>query len=118
LPPVQQGREFHSLDTTGDSETEKQPVEMSLHGSPRHLELHCNFGVVTTLQQQFDDLLFARAQPNSLLLHPISPFFGMASPYIGAGRNLSKFHSTHIAILRRGSQVIPEPHFPQGVAGV
>jgi hypothetical protein len=33
---------------------------MSLHGSARHLELAGNFGIVTALQKQFDDLLFAR----------------------------------------------------------
>jgi len=71
LPPVQQGREFHSLDTAGDSETKKQPIEVSLHGSPRHLELTGNLGIVTPLQKQFDNLLFARTEPNSLLLHPI-----------------------------------------------
>jgi len=74
LPPVQQGREFHSLDTAGDSESEKQPVEMGFHSAPRHLELSGNLGVITTLQKQFDDLLFARTQPNSLLHHPIPLF--------------------------------------------
>jgi hypothetical protein len=74
LPPVQQGREFHSLDTAGDSESEKQPVEMGFHSSPRHLELSGNLGVITTLQKQFYDLLFARTQPNSLLHHPIPLF--------------------------------------------
>jgi hypothetical protein len=38
-------------------------------GSPRHFELTGDFGVVTALQEQFDDLLFARAQPYVLLLH-------------------------------------------------
>jgi hypothetical protein len=32
---------------------------MSLYGSARHLKLTGDFGVVTALQQQFDDLLFA-----------------------------------------------------------
>jgi len=36
---------------------------MSFHGAPGHFELAGNFGVVTALQQQFDDLLFARAEP-------------------------------------------------------
>lgn len=74
MPPIQQGREFHSLDTTGDAKTKKKPVEMGFHGSPRHIELSGDFGVVTALQKQFDNLLFARAEPNSLLLHPILPF--------------------------------------------
>jgi len=48
---------------------------MSFHGSPRHVELAGDFGVVASLQQQFNDLLFARTEPNSLLFHPILPFF-------------------------------------------
>jgi len=73
LPPVQQGREFDSLNASGDSETEEQPVEMSFYGSPRHFELTGNFGVVATLQKQFNNLLFAGTEPNSLLLHSILP---------------------------------------------
>jgi len=69
LPPVQQGREFHSLDSTGDTETEKEAVEVGFYGSPGHFQLPGNFGVVTTLQEEVDDLLFARTQPNGLLLH-------------------------------------------------
>jgi hypothetical protein len=42
---------------------------MSLHGAPRHMELTGDLGIVATLQQQFDNLLFARPQPNSLILH-------------------------------------------------
>jgi hypothetical protein len=34
---------------------------MSLHGSARHLELTGNLGIVTALQKQFGDLLFARS---------------------------------------------------------
>jgi hypothetical protein len=34
---------------------------MSLHGSARHLKLAGDLGVVTALQKQFDDLLFARS---------------------------------------------------------
>jgi hypothetical protein len=34
---------------------------MSLYGSPRHLELARNLGVVAALQEQFDNLLFPRA---------------------------------------------------------
>jgi len=81
LPPVQQGRELDSLDTAGNSETEKQPVEMSLHGAPRHVELGGDLGVVASLQQQVYDLLFARTEPNSLVLHPILPFFLSCLPH-------------------------------------
>jgi hypothetical protein len=59
LPPVQQGREFDSLDTAGNSEPQKQPVEMGLYRPPRHFQLAGDLGVVTALQQQLDDLLFA-----------------------------------------------------------
>jgi len=69
LPPVQQGCELHSLDSAGNSETQEQAVEMGLHGTPGHIELACDFGVVTSLQEQFDNLLFSRTQPNGVLLH-------------------------------------------------
>jgi len=58
LPPIQQGREFHSLDTIINSKTKKQSVEVSLYGAPRHLELAGNLGVVAALQKQLNDLLF------------------------------------------------------------
>jgi hypothetical protein len=51
LPPIQQGREFHSLDTIIDSETKKQTVEMSLYSAARHFELAGNLGVVAPLQK-------------------------------------------------------------------
>jgi hypothetical protein len=51
---------------------------MSFNGPARHLELLGNLGVVTPLQQQFDDLLFPWAQPHSLILHQIPLCF--ASP--------------------------------------
>jgi hypothetical protein len=44
---------------------------MSFHGSPCHLQLVGNLGVVTALEKQFDNLLFARTEPNSLFFHPI-----------------------------------------------
>lgn len=47
---------------------------MSLHGTPRHVQLGGDFGVVATLQKQFDNLLFARPQPNSLILHQVPLF--------------------------------------------
>jgi hypothetical protein len=72
LPPIEQGREFDSLDSAGNSEAEKQPVEMSFHGSACHFELAGNFGVVTALQEQFDDLLFAGPQANGRIPHVAS----------------------------------------------
>ena len=53
---------------------------MSFHSTPCHIELGGNFGVIASLQEQVYDLLFARTEPNSLLFHPILPFFGFASP--------------------------------------
>jgi hypothetical protein len=52
---------------------------MSLYGSARHLELAGNLGVVTALQKQFDNLLFARSKPNGLLRHHLPPGFGFAN---------------------------------------
>jgi hypothetical protein len=75
LPPVQQGREFDSLDTAGNSEPQEQPVKVGLYCSTSHFELAGNLGVIASLQQQFDDLLFARTEPNDLLLHPSLPLF-------------------------------------------
>jgi hypothetical protein len=51
---------------------------MSLHGPTRHLELARNLGVVTALQEQFDNLLFARSKPNGLLRHHCPHGFGLA----------------------------------------
>jgi len=42
---------------------------MGFHGSARHFELTSNLGVVTSLQKQLNNLLFARTQPNRLLPH-------------------------------------------------
>jgi hypothetical protein len=62
---------------------------MSLHGTPRHIELAGDFGIVATLQQQFDNLLFARPQPNSLILHQIPLLMVLVFPVAhGAARNL------------------------------
>ena len=55
---------------------------MSLHGSPCHVELAGDFGIVTALQEQVDNLLFARPQPNSLVLHyfPLCLILGLPWP--------------------------------------
>jgi hypothetical protein len=88
---------------------------MRLHSSPRHVELCGNLGIVTTLQKQFDNLLFAWTEPNSLILHPIPPPSCIASAQkLVRGLNLSKSHSTHVAILRRGLSVTVEQHFSTG----
>jgi len=46
---------------------------MSFYGSPCHFELTGNLRVVTSLQKQFNNLLFAGTEPNRLLLHSILP---------------------------------------------
>jgi hypothetical protein len=48
---------------------------MSFNGPPGHFQLTCNLGIIATLQKQFDNLLFAWAQPNSLFLHRSPLFF-------------------------------------------
>jgi hypothetical protein len=89
LPPIQQGRELDSLDASINSKTQKQPVKMSLNGSPCHFELARNFRIVTSLQKQGYDLLFARTQPNGVLFHRSS------SPYIA------------FALIRRTAEMFP-----------
>jgi hypothetical protein len=42
---------------------------MCLNGPSCHFQLAGDFGVVTTLQKQFYNLLFTRTEPNGLLLH-------------------------------------------------
>jgi len=92
---------------------------MSLHGATRHFQLGGNFGVVTPLQKQIDNLLFARPQPYGLLLHPdlqVSAFSIHFTIQPGAGLDSTKTHSIHNAILRRECSVTPEQPFPQPLA--
>jgi hypothetical protein len=91
---------------------------MSFDSSPRHLKLVGDLGVVTTLQKQFDDLLFARTQPNSLLLHPNPPFLTSPPLEISAWRNLSNFIAPALPFSVRDRLMTPELHFPQAVAGI
>jgi hypothetical protein len=69
LPPVQECCEFDSLDTAGNAKSQKQPVEMRLHRSPSHFELARDFIIVTALQKQLDDLLFALPQTDGPFAH-------------------------------------------------
>jgi hypothetical protein len=75
---------------------------MSLHGPARHLELAGNFSIVTALQEQLDNLLFARTQPNGLLRHRFPQGSGFASA-LGPWHSweVSKLCSIHNASLRR-----------------
>jgi coenzyme F420-reducing hydrogenase delta subunit len=59
LPPVQECCEFHSLDTAGNAKSQEQPVKVRFHRAPCHFELARDFIIVTALQEQLDDLLFA-----------------------------------------------------------
>jgi len=50
---------------------------MGFYRSSRHIELGGNLGIVTTLQKQVNDLLFAWTEPNSLFLHLVPLFLGI-----------------------------------------
>jgi hypothetical protein len=52
---------------------------MRFYGSARHIQLAGDFGVVAALQEQFHNLLLARAEPNGLFPHH-SPCFLASSP--------------------------------------
>jgi hypothetical protein len=88
---------------------------MRFHGSPRHMELAGDLGVVTTLQKQLDNLLFARTEPNSLLLHPTLQSFDMYAP-VRLAQGVSISHSIRVAILRQEFEVFTEQYFPQAFA--
>jgi hypothetical protein len=69
--------------------------------SARHIQLPRNFGIVTALQKQLYDLLFARAEPNGLFPHQV-PLFWLRLRLKNTGAaNCSKFHSIHNATLRQ-----------------
>jgi hypothetical protein len=90
LPPVKQGCELDSLDAVGDSEAKEQPVEVSFYRAARHFQLFGNFGVVAALQQQLDDLLFARSKPDRIIGHHPSCSFRfpcLKSDQLGFFRN-------------------------------
>jgi hypothetical protein len=74
---------------------------MGLYCSAGHFELASYFGVVTSLQKQFDDLLFARTQPNGLLSHQYPPFGLPFAPSKGARLDVAELDSIHNAILRQ-----------------
>jgi len=94
---------------------------MGLHSAARHVELSGYFSVVATLQKQFDDLLFAWTEPNSLLLHSILPLFSWIAlrPRKASWRlHLSKSHSTHVATLRQILTDRQNGLFPQSLTGI
>jgi hypothetical protein len=59
---------------------------VGLHGAPCHFQFGGNLSVVAALQEQFDDLLFARTQPYGLLLHQTFP------PVLGIACHVSRAH--------------------------
>jgi hypothetical protein len=79
---------------------------MGFYRPAGHFELAGNLGIITTLQQQFHNLLFTRSKPDRLLPHH-PPFVEILwlriGPPAGAGAQLgvTRFHSIHDAILRR-----------------
>jgi hypothetical protein len=75
---------------------------MGFHSAPRHVELSGNLGVITALQKQFDNLLFAWTEPNSLFLHSIPLTTTLHRLRLNSeGLNPFNSHSTQIANLRR-----------------
>jgi hypothetical protein len=56
---------------------------MCFYCPSRHLQLRRDFSIVTTLQEQFDDLLFPRSQPHRLLHDAIPLILHSNAP--GAG---------------------------------
>jgi hypothetical protein len=89
---------------------------MSLHGAPCHVELRGNFGIVTTLQKQFDNLLFARPQPNSLVFHLI-PLFSFSFCFADMrGGTLPISIAPALPLLRIRRVNCPEDDFPQRLA--
>jgi hypothetical protein len=71
LSPVEQSRELDPLDSVPDSEPQKHAVEIGLDGALGHVQLTGDFGVVTSLEKQIDDLLFPASQPAELLVHAL-----------------------------------------------
>jgi hypothetical protein len=56
LSPVKQSRELNPLDAALDFETEKQAVEIRFDRALGHVQIASDFRVVTSLEQQIDDL--------------------------------------------------------------
>jgi hypothetical protein len=73
LPPIKNGREFDSLDTASNCKAQEKTIKVRLHRASGHFELPRDLCVVTTLEQQFRNLLLARTQPNGTLFHSDFP---------------------------------------------
>jgi hypothetical protein len=73
LPPIKNGREFDSLDTASNCKAQEKTIKVCLDRASGHFELPRDLCVVTTLEQQFRNLLLARTQPNGTLFHSDFP---------------------------------------------
>jgi hypothetical protein len=69
LSPIKQSRELNPLDATLDSKPQKQAVEMCFHRTLGNVQIPSNFRVVTSLEQQTNDLPFPGAHLAELLFH-------------------------------------------------
>jgi hypothetical protein len=69
LSPIKQSRELNPLDAALDSEPHKQAVEMRFHRSLGNIQIPSDFRVVTSLEQQINDLPFPRSHFVELLFH-------------------------------------------------
>ena len=90
---------------------------MSLHGTPSHVELAGDLGIVASLQKQFDNLLFARPQPNSLILHQLPLFVVLCFPWPGEQHGSFPIliaSSLPFSMLMR--RIRPEADFAQALA--
>jgi hypothetical protein len=72
LSPVEQSRELDPLDSILDFEAQEQTVEIGLDGAFGHVQVTGDFGVVTSLEQQIDDLLLPACQPTELFVHALN----------------------------------------------
>jgi hypothetical protein len=70
------------------------------------------------LQKQLNDLLFARAQPNSLFFHQNPPLLLSPPPALGERLNLTDSHSIHVATLSFNLSVTLKHPSPQPLADV
>lgn len=69
MPPIQESCQFDPLDSAGDSEAQKEPVEVRLYRAQGDIEVLRDFLVAAALQQQLGDLLFPRRKPDGFSGH-------------------------------------------------
>jgi hypothetical protein len=69
LAPIEQSRELNPLDATLDSEAQKEAVEMRFHRALGNVQIPSDFRVLTSLEQQLNDLPFPGPHLAELLFH-------------------------------------------------